>query len=415
MDRPYFHADGTEYPGRYRYGGYHPVHLDDIFQDRYRVVAKLGSGSYSTVWLVDDLHSRRWVSLKILTADAPNAVSEVELSRYLRKQPADGKDSDADYVVTYFDDFKINGPNGTHHCIVAEFLGPNLATDLFRYDIYEDEGCRYPTALAKKMSIQVARGLAYLHRHGIIHGDLHPGNLLLFVKGMDHWSPQKLKECLGEPQKFRPIASDGTPRPFTGPHGPRYLLDPPNPTKILDFCLNSPDGVHVKIGDFSEAFWWENEPKMVELHTPHVYAAPEILFNDRICPASDIWALGNAIYSIFTGGCTIFQRSMFGSRQKVDNRILLGMFHLLGKFPPRWWTRWNDRSEYLDGDGKFLPGKEGKAIGIRLRLPGETIEQEEKIMLDKLETTLRMMLRYEPNDRISARKAVELLQDCFDM
>lgn len=39
---------------RYRPGGYHPVHLGDVFNDRYVVVRKLGYGKYSTVWLAQD-------------------------------------------------------------------------------------------------------------------------------------------------------------------------------------------------------------------------------------------------------------------------------------------------------------------------------------------------------------------------
>lgn len=40
----------------YRPGGYHPVLLGDMFNDgQYKVIRKLGEGSYSTVWLARDL------------------------------------------------------------------------------------------------------------------------------------------------------------------------------------------------------------------------------------------------------------------------------------------------------------------------------------------------------------------------
>lgn len=40
----------------YRPGGYHPVHLGDVFNNgQYKVIRKLGEGSYSTVWLAHDL------------------------------------------------------------------------------------------------------------------------------------------------------------------------------------------------------------------------------------------------------------------------------------------------------------------------------------------------------------------------
>lgn len=44
--------EGSEF---YKLGGYHPVHVNEIFNSRYRVVRKLGWGHYSTVWKVVDI------------------------------------------------------------------------------------------------------------------------------------------------------------------------------------------------------------------------------------------------------------------------------------------------------------------------------------------------------------------------
>ena len=53
----YFAGPEVESPDRYRPGGYHPVHLGDVYHQRYRVIHKLGFGTYSTVWLARDLRS----------------------------------------------------------------------------------------------------------------------------------------------------------------------------------------------------------------------------------------------------------------------------------------------------------------------------------------------------------------------
>ena len=52
---PVMIVPGEESSALYRPGGYHPVHLGDTFKDgTYEVVHKLGYGSFSTVWLVED-------------------------------------------------------------------------------------------------------------------------------------------------------------------------------------------------------------------------------------------------------------------------------------------------------------------------------------------------------------------------
>lgn len=49
--------DEEEGKAAYRPGGFHPVYIGDIFNDRYKVLNKIGYGLYSTVWLVKDLQA----------------------------------------------------------------------------------------------------------------------------------------------------------------------------------------------------------------------------------------------------------------------------------------------------------------------------------------------------------------------
>ena len=44
----------VEAPSNYVHGGFHPVKLGDVFNDRYHVFQKLGFGTSSTVWLAQD-------------------------------------------------------------------------------------------------------------------------------------------------------------------------------------------------------------------------------------------------------------------------------------------------------------------------------------------------------------------------
>ena len=57
-----FVEDAESFSG-YSPGGYHPVHLGEHYgyEGRYKILHKLGNGTYSTVWLGKDLASTRYV------------------------------------------------------------------------------------------------------------------------------------------------------------------------------------------------------------------------------------------------------------------------------------------------------------------------------------------------------------------
>ena len=64
------------------------------------------------------------------------------------------------------DHFQLDGPNGTHHCLVLEMLGPSVSDWL-------DARCRderLPGRLARSIAKQALLGLDVLHQQGIGHG-----------------------------------------------------------------------------------------------------------------------------------------------------------------------------------------------------------------------------------------------------
>ena len=111
----------------YEEGGFHPVMIGDRFSEgRYAVVHKLGSGGYSTVWLVRDHHENRYAALKILTADS-SSYSE-ELTMYQHRQKNDTEEYDKCQVVPLLDSFWSESINGRHLCLVFEVMGPSVAS-----------------------------------------------------------------------------------------------------------------------------------------------------------------------------------------------------------------------------------------------------------------------------------------------
>lgn len=47
--------DIEEGRSKYKPGGFHPVYIGEVYDNRYRILNKIGYGVYSTVWLVKDL------------------------------------------------------------------------------------------------------------------------------------------------------------------------------------------------------------------------------------------------------------------------------------------------------------------------------------------------------------------------
>ena len=162
----------------YKKGGYHPVHIGDVFQNgHYTVVRKLGWGHFSTVWLCLQPTGQP-CALKIVKS-APHytetALDEIKLLQ--RVCEASPQHPHRQYVVELYDSFQLRGPNGLHVAMAFEVMGPNLL-HLIRQ--YRHKGI--PLQMVRRIACQLLKGLDYLHSQcGIIHTDLKPENILLSV------------------------------------------------------------------------------------------------------------------------------------------------------------------------------------------------------------------------------------------
>jgi serine/threonine-protein kinase SRPK3 len=145
----------------YKAGGLHPVYIgDSLKEDRYRIVHKLGFGSFSTVWLARDTHRQCYVSLKISRADFRPDSNELKILRYLAKR--DFQHEGSQYVMKLMDDFVISGPNGNHNCLVTQVAGNRVA---------RPPGVNYSCLGPSRLLIsQMFLALDYLNACNIGHG-----------------------------------------------------------------------------------------------------------------------------------------------------------------------------------------------------------------------------------------------------
>jgi serine/threonine-protein kinase len=140
---------------------------DSLFADRYRLERRLGLGGMATVQLALDTRLQRHVAVKLL-ADHLAADSNF-VSRFRREALAAARLVHPNIVQVF--DFGSDEATGRQY-IVMEFVdGPSCA------DILRELG-RVEPGDAVSILTQACRGLDYAHRHGVVHRDVKPGNLL---------------------------------------------------------------------------------------------------------------------------------------------------------------------------------------------------------------------------------------------
>jgi serine/threonine-protein kinase SRPK3 len=197
----YEDSDSSEDEGLpdYKSGGYHPVHVGEIYIERYIIIQKLGWGHFSTVWLAKDLKYDTFVALKVQKSAShyiEAAYDEVEildqvssfwkkkewqdsLNEYYKDEPEKLKNIHNSnkycHTVQLLNSFMHQGPNGMHFVMVFQILGVNLLEIIKRYD-YKG----VPVPIIKRLSKQCLIGLDYLHRIcKLIHTDLKPENVVI--------------------------------------------------------------------------------------------------------------------------------------------------------------------------------------------------------------------------------------------
>ena len=139
---------------------------------RYKLEGRLGFGGMSTVHLAMDLRLERQVAVKLLAehlADDPAFVS-----RFQREAQAAARLIHPN-VVQVFDSGRDQ--RSGQYFIVMEYIEGQSCAEILRDDgwVEVDE--------ALSIIEQACEGLHYAHRHGVVHRDVKPGNLLRSLEG----------------------------------------------------------------------------------------------------------------------------------------------------------------------------------------------------------------------------------------
>jgi serine/threonine-protein kinase len=201
--------------------------------ERYKILHPLGSQKvrkFAAVYLVEERASGQKGVLKALRPDPSNALAVAQL-----REEA-GFNFETDGLPRTLDFFETE-----QEIMLVRSYAPGVPLDEFKKHLYANEYVAFMGIFLEKFQALFAE----LHRQGVAHADLKPGNILIE----------------GEPENFK--------------------------VHLIDF------GLAIRY----------REPTLRKMVFPLGFAAPELLLNhlDLVDQRSDIFALGIVFWRFFTG------------------------------------------------------------------------------------------------------------------
>ncbi len=139
-----------------------------VVDGRYRVLQRIGSGGMADVWLADDTHLQRRVALKVLHSRF--AQDQEFVARFKREAEA-AAGLQHPNVVSVFDRGDVDGT----YYIAMQYLEGRTLKQLIDASLSPEQ--------AAGLIRQVLEGARFAHRHGVVHRDLKPQNVIVDAEG----------------------------------------------------------------------------------------------------------------------------------------------------------------------------------------------------------------------------------------
>jgi serine/threonine-protein kinase len=144
--------------------------LNMLFDKRYRIMRKLGSGGMANVYLAEDQELGRRVAIKIL--NDRHAGDEQFIERF-RREAKNAAGLSHPNIVSIYDRGEAEGT----YYIAMEYLDGRSLKEL----ILARGGA--PVSVAVDYARQILSALRFAHRNGIVHRDIKPHNVLVDPEG----------------------------------------------------------------------------------------------------------------------------------------------------------------------------------------------------------------------------------------
>ncbi|CAH0480062.1 unnamed protein product [Peronospora belbahrii] len=233
---------------------------------KWQLFDQIGSGAFGTVCLGMHEETGEVAAIKIIRLENPDErlsylALEREISALKLVKALGGHGSIIDLRDVYV--------NGRELYLITELArGGELFDQIVAYG-------SFPEVKAQEVIREIASALSFLHRHGLVHKDIKPENVLLSARIVDHSNSSNYR------------------REKTS-----------NLVKLVDFGSAGPAGTVTNFEDIGTI----------------AYLPPELLTSGICTSACDMWALGCVLYIMLCGSHP-FDLDGMSPDHVVDHRI----------------------------------------------------------------------------------------------
>ncbi|CAI5961275.1 unnamed protein product [Closterium sp. NIES-65] len=341
--------------------GHYVFDLGENLTPRYKILSKLGEGTFGRVLECWDRQMQQYVAIKVIRnvqkyRDA--AMIEIDVLTTLAKHDKFGQRGCVE-LKGWFD-------YRDHVCIVFEKLGPSLY-DFLRKNSYRP----FSVDVAREFSRQLLESVAFMHELTLIHTDLKPENILLvsseYEKVPDYRSATQPSSQSRHHMRRVPVSSE---------------------IRVIDFGSATFDShYHCSI-----------------VSTRH-YRAPEVILGTGWSYPCDIWSAGCIIVELVTG------EALFQTHENLEHLAM--MERLLGPISPHIIKKADRRAEKYFRNGRELNWPEGAASRESIRAVRKLPRLRDLIMqcvehsAGTLIDLLYSLLKFDPAQRLTAREALK--------
>ncbi|KAM5473342.1 hypothetical protein MferCBS49748_001156, partial [Microsporum ferrugineum] len=284
---------------RYYERHYYPVKIGEVFNNQYRIIAKLGYGAYSTAWLAWDQRAKQYTSLKVCISHNGKSspiLNEIYMLRRLKRvADTDQRDLPGVGFTRLADDiFEIDGTStyGRHYCIASKPQGQSIRTlqEAFPNAIL-------PKLLVKSIIHRLWFSVNWFHSTcGVIHTDISPQNVLMQLE--DDSGLKDIEDQESRNPSVPIITIEGVVPLYRSRKTKLELSGLP---VLVDFGQ-----MRLAEGQTNQD-WWMSD----------LYRAPEVLLGLPWEYPVDVWSIGVMTLELMEG------KNLFDPIDRVNNQYVL--------------------------------------------------------------------------------------------